>query len=296
MLHDRDYMRDEPRSGGAMAGIPVTAVIMIVLVVAFGWQELDASHYDGAWRELELSTQGLRRGFVWQLITFQFLHANLWHLLGNLLSLWALGFRVEERLGRLNFIKLYLLGGLAGGLLQSGLGFVFLDHFGGPVVGASAGISGLLAAYALMHPDTVFLAYFVIPIRVIYLLYMALAVSIFFVAFPNDSNLAHAAHLGGLLFGIAFMRWGMKPVRASISWNPIRRKLRRDSMIKAATARTVKTRRRPKSVSPQDLPSEEFIAREVDPILDKISAHGIQSLTDRERAILQAARAKMSKR
>ena len=296
MLHDRDYMRDEPRSGGAMAGIPVTAVIMIVLVVAFGWQELDASHYDGAWRELELSTQGLRRGFVWQLITFQFLHANLWHLLGNLLSLWALGFRVEERLGRLNFIKLYLLGGLAGGLLQSGLGFVFPDHFGGTVVGASAGISGLLAAYALMHPDTVFLAYFVIPIRVIYLLYMALAVSIFFVAFPNDSNLAHAAHLGGLLFGIAFMRWGMKPVRASISWNPIRRKLRRDSMIKAATARTVKTRRRPKSVSPQDLPSEEFIAREVDPILDKISAHGIQSLTDRERAILQAARAKMSKR
>ena len=47
---------------------------------------------------------------------------------------------------------------------------------------------------------------------------------------------------------------------------------------------------------PQELPSEEFISKEVDPILDKISAHGIQSLTDRERQILQAARAKMSKR
>ena len=45
-----------------------------------------------------------------------------------------------------------------------------------------------------------------------------------------------------------------------------------------------------------DLPSEEFISKEVDPILDKISAHGIQSLTERERKILEAARAKMAKR
>jgi hypothetical protein len=46
----------------------------------------------------------------------------------------------------------------------------------------------------------------------------------------------------------------------------------------------------------EDLPPEEFLSKEVDPILDKISAHGIQSLTDRERRVLQAARAKMAKR
>jgi len=47
---------------------------------------------------------------------------------------------------------------------------------------------------------------------------------------------------------------------------------------------------------PTELPSKEFISREVDPILDKISAHGLQSLTDRERKILEAARSKMAKR
>jgi predicted DNA binding protein len=69
-------------------------------------------------------------------------------------------------------------------------------------------------------------------------------------------------------------------------------------MIKAATVRAPhsKFRRRPQIEYSQDLPSEEFISKEVDPILDKISAHGIQSLTPRERDILQAARARMSKR
>src|ERR1700722_18127125 len=296
MLHDRDYMREDGRSGNPLPGIPVTAVIMIVLVIAFGWQQLDSYHYRGSWREyFALSNAGLRHGFVWQLLTFQFLHANLWHLIGNLVGLWCFGFRVEERLGRWNFIKLYLLSGVAGGLLQSLLGWVFPDHFGGAVVGASAGISGLLAAFALLDPETIFLAYFVIPIRVKLLLYLALAVSLFFTAFPYDSNVAHAAHLGGLLFAMAFLRWGLSPMRSAVSWNPVRRKLRRESMLKAATAQPAKMRRRPKVTSVQDLPSEEFIAQEVDPILDKISAHGIQSLTDRERAILQAARAKMSK-
>ena len=53
---------------------------------------------------------------------------------------------------------------------------------------------------------------------------------------------------------------------------------------------------RPQLEEPTELPSEEFIAKQVDPILDKISAHGIQSLTERERQILQAARNKMSKK
>jgi hypothetical protein len=52
----------------------------------------------------------------------------------------------------------------------------------------------------------------------------------------------------------------------------------------------------PEKQAKVEVPSEEFITREVDPILDKISAHGIQSLTERERKILEAARAKMAKR
>ena len=65
-------------------------------------------------------------------------------------------------------------------------------------------------------------------------------------------------------------------------------------MWRATVPKPVKPRR-PKPAEPADLPSGEFISQEVDPILDKISAHGIQSLTERERQILQAARSKMSR-
>jgi hypothetical protein len=65
-------------------------------------------------------------------------------------------------------------------------------------------------------------------------------------------------------------------------------------MIKAAGFKPFPPRAA-KGAEPADLPSQEFITQEVDPILDKISAHGIQSLTERERQILQAARNRMSK-
>jgi len=114
--------------------------------------------------------------------------------------------------------------------------------------------------------------------------------------YPTD-HVAYAAHLGGILFALAYMRWGLNFSHTLAEWNPLQRRLRRERMIKAATVKPISAlRRRPRPDVATDLPSDEFISKEVDPILDKISAHGIQSLTDRERAILQAARNKMSKR
>ena len=103
---------------------------------------------------------------------------------------------------------------------------------------------------------------------------------------------------GGLLTGVAFIRWGQNATQALTEWNPLQRKMRREKMLTAATVQPVVSalRRKPRIVDAQELPPAEFISQEVDPILDKISAHGIQSLTERERQILQAARAKMSKR
>ena len=136
---------------------------------------------------------------------------------------------------------------------------------------------------------------FLFPIRAKYLLYIYGAISLFFTIVPSQ-QIAYAAHLGGMAFGVAFVRWGMNSNRSWSEWNPLRRKLRREQMIRAATINPARIRRRPKLNETQDLGSDEFISKQVDPILDKISAHGIQSLTDRERQILQAARAKMAKR
>jgi hypothetical protein len=136
-----------------------------------------------------------------------------------------------------------------------------------------------------------------IHIRVVYLFWFVLFISFFGTLVPFDTT-AQAAHLGGLLTGVAFIRWGQNATQALTEWNPLQRKMRREKMLTAATVQPVVSalRRKPRIVDAQELPPAEFISQEVDPILDKISAHGIQSLTERERQILQAARAKMSKR
>jgi hypothetical protein len=121
---------------------------------------------------------------------------------------------------------------------------------------------------------------------------ISVILSVFFILIPasgRDVGVAHGAHLGGLLFGYTYARW-------MIHWEwklPKLNFLRRPKVFVHS--------RQPSSWPSQkrekfDLPSDEFISREVDPILDKISAHGIQSLTERERRILEAARAKMAKR
>jgi membrane associated rhomboid family serine protease len=296
MLDDRHYMRPEYRPRFSLGrGMPLSTLMMVVLVIAFALQQIDIAYFHYAHVDhLELSSVELRHGYVWQLLTFQFLHSGLLHLFGNLIGLWCFGRFVEERLGRAHFLSLYFLSGIVGGLLQALLGWIFPQQFGWSVVGASAGIAGLIAAFAIMEPDAQILAFFVIPMRARYLLYISLCVALFLCVVPSDPRMAHAAHLGGLLFGVAYVRWGVGSAWKWGDWNPFRGKMRRERMIKAATI-APKLRRRPRLDDTPDLPSEEFISQEVDPILDKISAHGIQSLTDRERRILEAARAKMSK-
>ena len=300
MLDDRHYMRPEyrPRSVFGL-NMPINTLLIITLVVCFALQQIDIAYFGGAHLQyLVLSNAGLRHGYVWQLLTFQFLHDGILHLFGNLICLWFFGRFVEERLGRAHFVALYFLSGLAGGLLQSLLAWIFPYHFLGGVVGASSGVMALIAAFALMEPESPILLFFVLPVRAKYLLYIEAAIALFFTIVPSDPMIAHGAHLGGIMFAVAYFRWGLNLSYRWAEWNPLQKKMRRERMIKAATVKPslAKLRRRPTTGEITDLPSEEFISSQVDPILDKISAHGIQSLTERERAILQAARAKMSKR
>jgi len=138
------------------------------------------------------------------------------------------------------------------------------------------------------------------------LLWASGIVSLFFtlVPTPREMGVAHAAHLGGILAGVAWVKLGWHRDYVRLPWEGIfirwRQRRARSNAQRTpvlASAGSNKKSRWPRVGSDNlaDLPSGEFISREVDPILDKISAQGIQSLTDRERRILEAARAKMSK-
>jgi hypothetical protein len=101
--------------------------------------------------------------------------------------------------------------------------------------------------------------------------------------------------LGGILTGLAYIRWITNAQKPLMMWQPFQAKAPRRELVKVQS-RKPQIWQRPKPAETEDLPPAEFITKEVDPILDKISAHGIQSLTQRERQILEAARARMSKR
>ncbi len=199
---------------------------------------------------------------------------------------------MEERLGSRSFLKLYFLCGTAGGLLQGGLGFLANQYFGHTTYGASAGICGIIAAFALIEPEAEIRLWCVLPIKAKHLLWFGGGLALFFTLVPSDSGVAHAAHLGGYLAGIAYMRWDAG--RPTVNWNPLQGRRRKRQLVQAAAQITRWRGAREQSAT--ELPPEEFISREVDPILDKISAHGIHSLTPGERKILEAARAKMARK
>src|SRR5258706_10301412 len=86
-----------------------------------------------------------------------------------------------------------------------------------------------------MGPEGLIMAFFVLPIRAKYLLYISGGIALFFVIVPSAPGISHAAHLGGLLFGAAYIRRGIGFTQSLAEWNPLRRKSRRGEKKKAAT-------------------------------------------------------------
>lgn len=283
----------------------MTTILLISLVACYIVQFFLERIMPPGWvlQWLALSKEGLERGRIFQLITFQFLHVGVWHLLGNMVTLYFFGRTMEGMLGSRGMLKLYLASGTIGGLLQVAFQFALPQFFGGPVVGASAGVFGLIAAFAMHAPDDpiTLLIFYVLPVSfpAWVLLIGEGAYSLLGILGPIlktamfDPGVAHAAHLGGMITGIVWIRWVMAPGRSfDFLDNLNRRKSARGETSAAPTKRAWKNPRK----KAEELPPGEFISREVDPILEKISAQGIHSLTDRERQILEAARNKMAKR
>ena len=142
-----------------------------------------------------------------------FLHADLWHLLGNMLYLWIFGNNVEDYLGHFKFLAFYLLSGLAAVAL-----FVALNPDGRmPLVGASGAIAGVLGAYLVAFPRSrvltlIWILFFVrmIWLPAVFLLGYWIIIQIVMAAASvgarTDGGVAWSAHVGGFVFGWIVMR------------------------------------------------------------------------------------------
>ena len=297
MVEDRDYMRYsgyEPRVSVTMSLLVVNVIVFIAQLAGMNFfhrGEIEDTYF-------ALSLQGLEHGYVWQLLTFQFMHANWMHLLFNSLALFFFGRAVEGAIGGRKFVTLYFSSGVIGGLLQTLFMFIVSAPADASVVGASAGVSGLVGAFALMNwmePFTIILYFFPLTMRGRTLFWVSLALAIAGMLTPS-SSIANGAHLGGLLAGFFYVRQIIQGRWHLPEWKLPQRKppMPRELAIKRAGKKQFWTSG---PIPPQeDLSADEYLQKEVDPILDKISAKGIQSLTQREREILEKARSRMNKR
>lgn len=160
------------------------------------------------------------------LISYMFLHGDPLHLIGNMLFLWVFGDNVEDAMGHLKFIAFYLVCGVVGGLahaLSAEFGFAALllkssalaSKPAGliPLIGASAAVAGVIAAYLMLHPHVRVwvLAFRFIPLRVTALQALGAWIATQFVMLlvPDVGPVAWWAHIGGIAAGavlILFMR------------------------------------------------------------------------------------------
>lgn len=143
----------------------------------------------------------------WQVVTYQFLHAGPMHLFGNMLFLFVFGPPVEDRVGRIGFLTLYLVGGIAAGATHLVIEGDMLagQYIVSPVVGASGSVAAITGAFLMLFPGTgirVLLFFFIIGVYTIPAWWMILFAVLKDLIFAGgNSGVAHAAHLGGYAFG-----------------------------------------------------------------------------------------------
>lgn len=235
---------------------------------------------------LALDPAKVLKGQVWRLVTYDFLHstAGPFHLLFNMLILHMAGRRLEEMYGSKEFMALYLSAGLVAGVI-----FVLWGLFNGDsgaAIGASGAVTAVLLIYALHWPHERWLFMLMLPMPVILIVLISMALDVVPLLRQLSGNatndgIAHAAHLGGWIYGYLYFRFGM------------RLSSRLPDMSLAGVKRWFSSRPRLKVHRPDESPhsSGEAIPAEVeerlDQLLAKIGEQGEASLTAEERRFLE---------
>ncbi len=152
-----------------------------------------------------LSGEGLVSGMVWQPVTYQFVHAGLFHLVVNMIGLWFAGNILERILGVRRFVQLFLVAGIAGGFLQ------MIYDSNTVLVGASGSVCGLIAAFSTLYPrmPITVLLFFVIPVRMqaMWLGISVVILSALLLISGLFGNIGNLAHIGGAVAGFAWVRF-----------------------------------------------------------------------------------------
>ncbi len=251
---------------------PVVKGLLLVNVAVFALQlfiERMARTPSMEWQFALVPALVTLQGRVWQLFTYQFLHASPMHLLFNMLGLFFFGRIMEWHWGSRRFLVIYLICGVVGGIAT------WLAGMRSPVptVGASGAILGVIVAFGLTFPDEIVFFNLFIPMKAKWLVAIYAVLNIL----GGERGVSYTTHLGGMFAGLIAWRW--EEPRASRgrfhpAWKDRVRQWwqhrdRRRNEVRAK--RVVRDR------------------EQIDAILEKINREGMESLTDKERRILDEA-------
>ena len=282
-IHDREYYRDEGSSQGIQLRPPATLIgklIAINVLVFFacwffpsiyGYIQLDPDVFEHPWKLLQLLSYGFVHAPVRELNEMNESVAQsdgIFHILFNMFALFVFGRHLETRYGQRELLAFYLSAIVLGGLLWVGYGLA--DDNVAPLVGASGGVYAIAILFCLNYPRQILLLFGVIPMKAWMVGIMIVVVDQLMGVLAED-NVAHSVHLAGAAFAWIYFQTG----------------------IKLATLVPRRRRGTLKVHDPDQLPPsrselrEQKLVDQGDAILAKIQQHGEESLTRKERRVLE---------
>jgi membrane associated rhomboid family serine protease len=254
---------------GIGAGLtPAVKNIIFVNAIIFFIKYLNINLYSYLTANFALHAYDVIYRFqIWQLVTYMFLHGGFWHIFFNMFVFWMFGVELEREWGSKEFLKYYLICGIGAGLVNIILTSKDPGYIG--TVGASGAIYGVMVAYALYYPDRQILIYFMIPVKVKYFVGFMALISFMSTMNPQSDGIAHAAHLGGIVIGYVYLKFG-------------RLKYRLKSLFKSSPRKTKFTYHDEK-----DDAKLEYYRQKINELLDKINKVGYLNLTKEEKELLE---------
>jgi membrane associated rhomboid family serine protease len=289
-IYDREYYRRDGPSflgsfserGKVCKGLVLANIVCFIVQMAtrqgHGW---DSAFTEALW----LDAGKVLHGEVWRLLSYAFLHSPDWqHIVFNMLFLWWFGSDVEDLYGPREFLALYLVSAVLGGVVYV-LAVVAQLSPPVPCLGASGAVTAVLVLCALHYPDRVILLMFILPVPIwLFVLYQVAKDSITFLSGIQNGT-AVTVHLAGAGFAFLYQKrqWRLLKLWAFLRSWPRNRSRPRLRVYKEEETPV------PVTAAPAGPEIDEQLEAKVDAVLEKVARSGQASLTESERQILLRA-------
>ncbi len=227
------YQYGRQRYGISFGG-PLTPAVktLIIINVAVYVLELFVAGIggEGAWEAMldlfALNTVQLVHGYVWQLVTYMFMHSptSIFHILFNMLILWMFGCEIERFWGTRRFTRYYLITGVGAGIVNCAFSFLPQTR----TLGASGAIFGLIVAYGMLFPTRTILFWGIFPMTARQFALLLGAIELVTIGALSPDGVARFAHLGGALTGYILIKgfWDPRRFISDLRWRIRRRRFR----------------------------------------------------------------------